>query len=187
MGLFGSGWQASAHIEYLSKLFDFERVKVYSPNEEHRRQFAREMSRKLDRPVVAAGSPRETVEGSDFIQAATAAWDPVFDGHWVEKGMYIASIGGADRTSKRREIDDETIQRADIYIVHSKEVARLDQSPDIWEAAQKGIKAWDQIYEIQELLAGRVTGRTSADQITVFNNNAGAGTEFAAMGSVAVQ
>src|SRR2546430_4068839 len=95
LGLFGSGWQASAHIEYLSKLFDFERIKVYSPNEEHRRQFAREMSRKLDSPVVATESPRETVEGSDFVQAATAAWDPVFDGHWVDKGMYV------DRKSTR--------------------------------------------------------------------------------------
>ncbi len=187
LGLFGSGWQASAHIEYLSKLFDFERIKVYSPNEEHRREFAREMSRKLDRPVVAAESPRETVEGSDFIQAATAAWDPVFDGHWVEKGMYIASIGGADRTSKRREIDDETIQRADIYIVHSKEVARLDQSPDIWEAAEKGIKDWDSIHEIQDLLTGKVAGRTGADQTTLFNNNTGAGVQFAALGSTVLK
>src|SRR5207249_10031853 len=163
------------------------RLKVYSPNEEHRREFAREMSRKLDRPVVAAESPRETVEGSDFIQAATAAWDPVVDGHWVEKGMYIASIGGADRTSKRREIDDETIRRADIYIVHSKEVARLDQSPDIWEAAQKGIKDWDSIHEIQDLLAGKAPRRTRADEITLFNNNTGAGTQFAALGSAVLK
>src|SRR5256885_16533120 len=95
--------------------------------------------------------------------------------------MYVASIGGADRTSKRREIDDETIRRADIYIVHSKEGARLDQSPDIWEAAQKGIKNWDSIHEIQELLTGKVAGRTRADQITVFNNNTGAGAQFAAL------
>ena len=187
LGLFGSGWQAGAHMEYLSRLFDFERIKVYSPNEEHRRQFAQEMSRKLDRPVVAVESPREIVVGSDFVQAATAAWDPVFDGHWVEKGMYIASIGGADRTSKRREIDDETIRRADIYIVHSKEVARLDQSPDIWEAAEKGIKHWDSIHEIQDLLTGKIAGRTRADQITVFNNNTGAGVQFAALGSAVLK
>jgi ornithine cyclodeaminase/alanine dehydrogenase-like protein (mu-crystallin family) len=101
--------------------------------------------------------------------------------------MYVASIGGSDASNKRREIDDETIRRADLYIVHSKEVARLDQSPDIWEAAQKGIKAWDSIYEIQELLSGRIAGRTSANQITVFNNNTGAGTQFAALGSAVVK
>ncbi len=187
LGLFGSGWQASAHLEFLCSLFDFERIKVFSPNSEHCRQFAKEMSVKLSRTVEVAPTPRETVEGSDVIQAATAAWDPVFDGQWVERGMYVASIGGSDASNKRREIDDETIRRADLYIVHSKEVARLDQSPDIWEAAQKGIKAWDSIYEIQELLSGRVAGRTSANQITVFNNNTGAGTQFAALGSAVLK
>jgi ornithine cyclodeaminase/alanine dehydrogenase-like protein (mu-crystallin family) len=187
LGLFGSGWQAGAHIEYLCASFDFERIKVYSPDETHRREFAVSMSRKLDRRVDAAASARETVEGSDFIQAATAAWDPVFDGHWVEQGMYVASIGGADASNKRREIDDETIRRADVYIVHSKEVAKLDQSPDIWEAAQKGIKPWDAIHEIQDLLIGKVPGRTRPDEITVFNNNTGAGTQFAALGSAVLK
>src|SRR2546426_5977522 len=37
LGLFGSGWQAGAHLEYLCRLFDFERVKVFRPNEQHRR------------------------------------------------------------------------------------------------------------------------------------------------------
>jgi ornithine cyclodeaminase/alanine dehydrogenase-like protein (mu-crystallin family) len=187
LGLFGSGWQAGAHLEYLCSMFQFEEIKVFSPNEDHRRTFAEEMSRKLDRRIIAAQSARETVEGSDFIQAATASWDAVFDGHWVEKGMYVASIGGSDASNKRREIDDETIRRADLYIVHSKEVARLDQSPDIWEAAQKGIKPWDSIHEIQDLLAGKVAGRTSENQITLFNNNTGAGTQFAALGSAVLK
>jgi alanine dehydrogenase len=187
LGLFGSGWQASAHLEYLCSLYDFEKIKVFSPNEQHRREFAASMSRKVEQRVVAASSPRETVDGSDIVQAATASWDAVFDGHWVEKGMYVASIGGSDASNKRREIDDETIARSDLYIVHSKEVARLDQSPDIWEVAQKGIRAWDSILEIQELLAGKVAGRTTSHQITVFNNNTGAGTQFAALGSAVVK
>src|SRR5215510_12100218 len=178
LGLFGSGWQAGAHLEYLCALFDFQRIRVYSPNAEHCRDFASRMSKKLGRDVQPAATSREAVEGNDFIQAATAAWDPVFDGHWVEKGMYVASIGGSDASNKRREIDDETIRRADLYIVHSKEVARLDKSPDIWEASEKGIKAWDSIYEIQDVLAGKVAGRTHKDQVTVFNNNTGAGTQF---------
>jgi alanine dehydrogenase len=187
LGLFGSGWQAGAHLELLCHQFSFERIKVYSPNQEHCRKFSSEMSSKLGRPIEAAASPRETVEGSDFIQAATAAWDPVFDGHLVEKGMYVASIGGSDASNKRREIDDETLRRADVYVVHSKEVAQLDQSPDVWEAAQQGIFHWDTIYEIQDLVAGKVSGRTSPDQITVFNNNTGAGTQFAALGAAVLR
>jgi alanine dehydrogenase len=187
LGLFGSGWQAGAHLELLCHEFAFERIKVYSPNQEHCREFCRQMSSKLSRSVEAAGSPDETIEGSDFVQAATAAWDPVFDGRQVAKGMYIASIGGSDASNKRREIDDETLQRADVYVVHSKEVAELDQSPDVWEAAQKGIVAWDSIYEIQDLISGKVAGRTYPDQITVFNNNTGAGTQFAALGAAVLR
>jgi ornithine cyclodeaminase/alanine dehydrogenase-like protein (mu-crystallin family) len=187
LGLFGSGWQAGAHLEFLCSHFPFERVKVFSPNREHAQEFSKKMSALLKRSIECVDSPRECVEGSDFIQAATAAWDAVFDGHWVEKGMYVASIGGSDASSKRREIDDETIRRADLYVVHSKEVARLDQSPDVWEIAQKGIKAWDSIQEVQDLVAGKVPGRTSPDQITVFNNNTGAGTQFAAVGAAVLR
>jgi ornithine cyclodeaminase/alanine dehydrogenase-like protein (mu-crystallin family) len=183
LGLFGSGWQAGAHIELLCQQFAFEHIKVYSPNQEHCREFCRRMSAQLGRAVEPAASPRDIVEGSDFVQAATAAWDPVFDGHLIEKGMYVCSIGGSDSSNKRREIDDETLRRADLYVVHSKEVARLDQSPDVWEAAQKGIVRWDSIHEIQDLVAGKAPGRTRSDQVTVFNNNTGAGTQFAALGA----
>ena len=187
LGLFGSGWQAGAHLEFLCSQFDFDRVKVYSPNQEHCREFCRKMTSRTGRLIEAVDSPQKAVEGSDFVQAATAAWDAVFDGHWVEKGMYVASIGGSDGSNKRREIDDETIRRADVYVVHSKEVARLDQSPDVWEIAQKGIKTWESIQEVQDLVAGKIEGRTHPDQVTVFNNNTGAGTQFAAVGAAVLK
>jgi alanine dehydrogenase len=187
LGLFGSGWQAGAHLEFLCSQFRFDQVKVYSPNQEHCREFCRKMTAELGREIEPVDSPKKAVEGSDVVQAATAAWDAVFDGHWVEKGMYVASIGGSDASNKRREIDDETIRRADLYVVHSKEVAKLDQSPDVWEVAQKGIKSWESIHEVQDLVAVKIKGRTSADQITVFNNNTGAGTQFAAVGAAVLK
>jgi len=187
LALFGSGWQAGAHLEALCGLYPFERVKVFSPNQEHCRDFCHTMSAKLDRPIEPAGSARAAVDGSDFIQAATAAWDPVFDGHWIEKGTYVASIGGSDGSNKRREIDDEIIRRADLYVVHAKDVAQQDKSPDIWDAAQNGVIAWEAIHEIQQLCAGKVQGRTRADQITLYNNNTGSGIQFAAVGGVVLE
>src|ERR1700720_2852956 len=84
LGLFGSGWQGGAHLEFLCSHFPFERVKVFSPNQEHCREFCRAMSAKLERSIEAVASPKQAVEGSDFVQTATAAWDAVFDGHWGE-------------------------------------------------------------------------------------------------------
>src|SRR6516164_2865889 len=67
LGLFGSGWQAGAHLELLCHQFTFEQIKVYSPNQEHCHEFCLRMSAQLGRAVEPAASPRDTVEGSDFV------------------------------------------------------------------------------------------------------------------------
>ena len=46
---------------------------------------------------------------------------------------------------------------------------------------------WDDIGELQDLVAGKLPGRTSAEQITCFNNNTGAGTQFAAVGAAVLK
>ena len=33
LGLFGSGWQAGAHLEFLAAQYSFAEIKVYSPNQ----------------------------------------------------------------------------------------------------------------------------------------------------------
>ncbi|MDB6015216.1 MAG: hypothetical protein JWL65_7466, partial [Gammaproteobacteria bacterium] len=47
--------------------------------------------------------------------------------------------------------------------------------------------AWNDIHEIQELVAGQVKGRTSAEQITLYNNNTGSGIQFAAVGAAVLK
>src|SRR5581483_8220822 len=44
VGLFGSGKQACTQLQAICKVRKITRVSVYSPNEEHRRRFAAEMS-----------------------------------------------------------------------------------------------------------------------------------------------
>ena len=71
--------------------------------------------------------------------------------------------------------------------MHAKDVAQQDKSPDIWDASKNGIIAWSDIHEIQELVAGRIKGRTARDQITLYNNNTGSGIQFAAVGAAVLK
>src|SRR6202161_2615428 len=75
LGLFGSGWQGGADLDLLCSHYAFDQVKVYSPNQEHCREFCQKMTVKLGRPIQAVDTAKQAVEGSDFVQAATAAWD----------------------------------------------------------------------------------------------------------------
>ncbi len=184
LGLFGSGWQASAHLDtVLAVRPTLERVRVFSPTPEHRRQFAREMSRKYEIDVVAVDDPAAVVRGADVVLAATAAMTPVFDGRLVEAGQHVSTIVATDKDAQRRELDDATVERADLVVVLSRESVELDDQPQIMSPVRKGTLAWERVYELGEVLLGRAPGRTRPEQVTLFDNNVGMGLQFAACGA----
>jgi len=183
-GLFGSGWQAEAHLRYLVMVQpQIEEVRVYSPTPAHRKSFAREWSDKLGKRIIAVDHPKDAVEGCQIVTCATATMDACFDGNWLEPGTHVTAITSPDRTTVRRELDGTTLERADVMVVLSKEQIEYDRQIDLMEPVQKGLKTWDDIGELGDLLIGRFPGRSSKDQITLFANNTGMGIQFAAVGA----
>ncbi|MBI2371380.1 MAG: ornithine cyclodeaminase family protein, partial [Deltaproteobacteria bacterium] len=187
LGLFGSGWQAGAHLEAICLVREIRQVKVFSPTREHREAFAREMGTRFRREVVAVSDPAEAVRGMDIVMAATAAVDAVFDGRLVEPGQHLGCIVASDKTQKRRELDDEAIARCDLVVVGSREHAVYDEQPDIYGVVEKGLLTWEQIHELGEVLTGKAPRRTDPRQVTLFNNNVGMGIQFAALGALVVK
>jgi alanine dehydrogenase len=183
-GLFGSGWQAHAHLEMLLHVRpEIEEIRVYSPTRENREAFAREHSERTGRRVIAASGPREPVEDCGIVTCATAAMDPCFDGAWLEAGTHVTAITSPDGTAMRRELDDATFDRADSITVTSKDQIHHDRQIDILGPVERGRMTFEDIREIGELLDGGPPARTSADEITVFANNTGMGLQFAAVGA----
>lgn len=183
-GLFGSGWQAEAHLRYLIMVQpQIEEVRVYSPTPAHRKSFAREWSDTLGKQIIAVDHPKEAVEGCQIVTCATATMEPCFDGNWLEPGTHVTAITSPDRTTYRCELDDTTFDRADILIALSKEQIEYDRQVDIMGPVNRGVKTWDEIGELGDLLIGRFPGRIDKDQITVFANNTGMGLQFAAVGA----
>jgi alanine dehydrogenase len=183
-GLFGSGWQAEAHLRYLLMVRpQIEEVRVYSPTPAHRKAFAQLWSDQLGKRIVAVDHPRDAVEGCQIVTCATATMEPCFDGNWLEPGTHVTAITSPDRTTVRRELDAATFERADVLIVLSKEQIEYDRQIDIMEPVKKGLKTWEQIGELGDLLVGRFPGRSRKGEITVFANNTGMGLQFAAVGA----
>jgi alanine dehydrogenase len=186
-GLFGSGWQAEAHLNYLLMVRPgIEEVRVYSPTRAHCKAFSETWSGKLGRRIVAVEQPRDAVRGCQIVTCATAAMDPCFDGSWLEPGAHVTAITSPDRTTLRRELDDTTFDRAGVLIVLSKEQIEYDNQVDIMGPVKRGLKTWEEIGELGDLLVGRFSGRGDKDQITVFANNTGMGLQFAAVGARAL-
>lgn len=183
-GLFGSGWQAQAHLEYMLKIRpSIEEVRVYSPTREHRENFAAEWSKRTGKRIVAVNDPQDAVVGCRIVTCATAGFDPCFDGAALEPGTHVTCITSPDGTAMRRELDDTTFDRADVITVFSKEQIHHDNQIDILGPVERGLKRYEDIASLGELLLDPSLGRTDPAQVTIFANNTGMGLQFAAVGA----
>src|SRR4051794_14326845 len=93
VGLFGSGKQARTQIQAICRVRKVRRVQVYSPNEEHRNDFAKEMSEACQTEVVPVPRPELAAEDKDIVITATSSREPVLNGHWLAEGTHINAIG----------------------------------------------------------------------------------------------
>jgi alanine dehydrogenase len=167
LALFGSGPQARAQLRAAATVRDLERVEVYSPTADHRMSFAAEMNEQLDATVAAVASPSAAIEGADIVVTATDASEPVFDGAELEPGTHVTTMG--QYHPEKREVDATTIERA-TYVPDLRERVMNDAGSFI-HAVEAGVVDEDHVHaELGEVVAGTERGRTSDDEITLFDS-----------------
>ena len=167
LALFGSGFQSETQLEAVSCARRLESVRVHSRNPERRESFACRMRDRLALPVEAAATPEEALEGADIVTTVTSARHPVFEGSRLTPGTHINAAGS--NHVLRREIDAETVRRADVIAADSIEQARMEAG-DLTQAADEDVLDWNDVCELHEVLSGKHPGRSSHKQITLFES-----------------
>ena len=181
--LLGSGKQARNHLIAMNAIRNLKRVIVFSPTQEHREQFAEEMAGALKLDVVPTSEVKAAIRCVDIVLAATNTNLPVFSGEWLLEGIHVTSIVGSNIgmvqagviAHKRRELDDETLKRAAVIGIASRELAMQDQQGDIYDQVEAGLLSWDAVVELREIVSKQKQGRRNPWDITVFKNNGGQG------------
>jgi len=167
VAVLGSAIHAESQLKAVATVRDLTQVWVFSPTSAHRQAFAEKLGQELKIPVKAVSSAEEAVENADIVITATNSPAPVFDGSRLREGTHITSIANGDKTRTRQEIDETTIQRADLIFVTSTETLCVNES-DIFRAVRDRTISWERVHEISNLLLGTLTGRTDDRQITLF-------------------
>ncbi|QDX41090.1 ornithine cyclodeaminase family protein [Salarchaeum sp. JOR-1] len=176
VAVIGSGAQARGQLRCTAEVRDLETVWVYSPTKGHRESFAGEMNTALDASVAAVASPDAAIEDADIVITATNASEPVFDGDHLEPGTHVTAMG--QYNPEKRELDATTIERS-IYVPDLRARATTDAGSFL-HALDEGVVTEDHIHaELGDVLVGEAAGRTSDDDITVFDSG-GTGIETAA-------
>jgi alanine dehydrogenase len=186
VGLLGSGWQAGAQLMAACAVRDITAIRCFSPNEDNRTAFAREMSATLGMEVFAVATPEEAIDGADIVMCATNTVDPIFFEHWIAPGMHLSSI-------KRPEIEESAVKRADRVVIHVNDAKPIHvMTKDLMVPEKANGRGWevaggidfDKLPTLPDLIVGRVEGRKSDNEVTCFINNLGLGYQFAAAGSL---
>jgi alanine dehydrogenase len=168
-------------------------VRVFSRSAENRARFVARMQPQVLARIVTLEEPRAVATGADLICLATGSNVPVLFGDWLEPGQHVTSIVASNRgvflqgsvSRPRREFDDAVIARADRVVATLKEQAIMDEQADLFEPVENGITSWDEIADLGELVAGKVPGRRSPEEITVFKQNSDQGVGFMALAKLA--
>ena len=163
----GSGFQARTQLEAVCAARPIEKARVFSRRQERREDFARRSSERLGIDVQPVESAQECVEGADVVIAITSAREPVVLGDWLSPGAHVNAAGGNHWL--RREIDEAAVLRSEVIVVDDLEQARIECGDLMWLEA-RGSFRWDMAHQLQDVVAGRVPGRVSAEGVTLFES-----------------
>lgn len=179
VGVIGTGSQARTQLEAIAAVRKLEVIRAHSRDREKCESFASEMSARLSIPVTAVDSAERAVRGAHIVVTATTSPEPVVLGAWLEPGAHINAIGG--NFPQKRELDDEAVARAEVIVADSREQAKME-SGDLIHAFGEDALRWVQVYELADIVAGKVKGRSNPGQITLFKSNGIASEDIAVAG-----
>jgi ornithine cyclodeaminase/alanine dehydrogenase len=175
LGIFGCGRQAASHVAALrTALPSLERVLVHCRDAARRTAFCREHDCK------EAGSAQE-VGACDIVVTATTSEEPVLHGEWLRDGAFVCAVGANAPAS--RELDDDVLRRAAFVCTDSRAQAQVEAG-DLVDPARRGVLDWSAVHELQDIVTGRLPGRSSDDAITLFKSNGLAAWDIAAAARV---
>ncbi len=167
LALLGYGEQAETHLHAIAKVRGLSDVSVWGRSPERAQAFAERMADELDLVVRVAMSAKEAVAGADIICTVTSAKEPVLEGAWVAPGAHVNLVGSS--FAGPVEADNDLVVRS--RFVADYRAGILAQGAEFLKAKEAGLIGDDHIVaEIGEVLSGKVAGRQSPDQITVYKS-----------------
>ncbi|MFE7530330.1 ornithine cyclodeaminase family protein [Kitasatospora sp. NPDC057542] len=161
----GTGRQAELQAHALTLVRPIRQIRVWGRNHARATALAARLGQDLPRvDVTAVADPEQAVQQSDIVVTATASPTPVLFGSWLRPGQHITALGADDPA--KRELDGAGLNRATRVFVDSRELAL--RHGDIHAAITRGEVTGERIDgEIGDVLAGRIPGRRTPDDITV--------------------
>ncbi len=144
LAIVGTGHQGRAHQRVLPAVLPFDEVLM-----------------------VGRGEVEAAVRHADVVVTATSSEEPVLRREWLKDGVHINAVGACFPNT--RELDSDTVA-ASTFIADRRESAENESGDYRLALADGAIGEGHIAAELGDVLTGKHAGRTSADEITVFES-----------------
>ena len=167
LAILGSGTQAHGHLEAMLLVRPIRRIRVWSLPLDHSRQFSVRESQRHGLTVEHMNTAQDAVEGADIICTTTSAREPILFGNWISDGAHINAVGASNPFS--RELDTEAVLKSRMFV--DRYESTIKEAGDFLFPKKEGAIKDDHIIgEIGDILLGKIHGRRSKDEITLFKS-----------------
>jgi ornithine cyclodeaminase len=168
LAILGSGVQATTHLDAMMEARNVRTVRVWSRTAENAQHFIdRSIKRYRGLNITTSPSVESAVKGADIICTTTGAREPILKGEWIEPGTHINAVGSSIPST--RELDSSAVKNARLFV--DRRESTLNEGGDFLLARKEGaIDDSHIVGEIGELLLGKVQGRRTGDDITLFKS-----------------
>ncbi len=165
IGIIGVGNQAKTQLEALVEVFEPELVRITSRTKESCERFIREMAGVTPCEIRYEESI-EKVCNCDILVTTTPTRKPIVKAQWIKEGTHINAIG-ADAVGKE-ELDPELLIRSKIVV---DDIVQALHSGEVNVPLSKHYISENDIHaQLGEVITGLKPGRTSEEEITIFDS-----------------
>lgn len=172
MAMIGAGSQSEFQALGFRAALSIERVRIFDIDPNAMEKFRRNIE-PLGIEVYLADSVDDAVEGADIITTCTAdkAQNTILDYSLVRPGVHINGVGG-DCPGKT-ELDPRILDDATVFVEFPPQTrieGEIQNKPEDFE-----------VVELWKVIAGQREGRTSDEEITLFDSVGFAIEDFSAL------
>lgn len=170
LAIIGTGIQARMQLEAIQQVRPLHRVKLFDANLPRAEEFAEYITtvRNREYPVAIARSADECVADASVVCTTTTSLTPVFSGDCIMEGAHINAIGSF--TPAMQEIDTRTVVKASKIVTDNLEETWA-VAGDLLVPLNEGAISRSRIYgELGDIVSGKIPGRESDDEITIYES-----------------
>jgi len=167
LAILGSGAQARSHLAAMAAVRSLRRVRVWSRTRANAERFASEQGKRHGMTLEVSDDAAAAVRGADIVCTTTAAREPVLEGRWLSAGAHVNAVGAC--FAGTRELDTQAVARSRFFT--DRRESCIAEAGDFILAKNEGAIADTHLLgEVGDVLLGRLAGRVSPQDVTVFES-----------------